>query len=91
MFSKEKPGGERASERLTGSPLMVRFFERRSGLKGIKMDEDYCEVKTFEQSTNERIHTLENEIKLLKSSMASILKAVTRLSESNMLHHGVYR
>ena len=55
------------------------------------MDEDYCEVKTFEQSTNERIHTLENEIKLLKSSMASILKAVTRLSESNMLHHGVYR
>lgn len=43
------------------------------------------------QSTNDRIDAIEKEIKLIKSSMNSILKAIKRLSYSDSLHHGVYR
>jgi len=54
------------------------------------MDDDYAEVKTFEQSTSDRLETLENEIKLIKLSIDSINRRIGRLSDSNILHHGVY-
>jgi len=55
------------------------------------MKDDQIEEAAEELTIDSRFEILENEIRLIKLSIDSINKRVGRLSDSNILHHGVYR